>query len=142
MDVQYRVLRKEFDKISTFQATLPEFDECRDIAEDILFRAERMNGVLFCAESEGEVVGMLFAYEEKKGVWYNHITGVVPSARKQGIATELLTEFEAYANLQGARRLTVKSMNRFPSMLRRLVAMEYDIVGVEGDKVLFSKTIA
>lgn len=142
MDVQYRVLRSEFDKISTFQKTLPEFDECRDIAEDIIFRAERMNGVLFCAEANGEVVGLLFAYEEKKGVWYNHITGVVPEARGKGIATELITEFEAYANLQGARRVTVKSMNRFPVMLRRLIAMEYGIVGIEGEKILFSKTIA
>lgn len=142
MEVQYRVLRKEFEKISEFQATLPEFDQCRDIAEDILFRAKHLNGVLFCAESEGEVVGMLFAYEEKKGVWYNHITGVVPEARKKGVATELIAEFEAYANLQGARRLTVKSMNRFPNMLRRLISMEYDIVGIEGDKILFSKTIA
>ncbi len=142
MEVTYRVLRKEFDKISRFQATIPEFDTCRDIAEDILFRAEHLNGVLFIAEADGNVAGLLFAYEEKKGVWYNHITGVVPDARGKGIATELITEFEAYASLNGARRTTVKSMNRFPSMLRRLIAMDYDIVGTEGEKILFSKTLA
>ncbi len=130
-----------FSLVSPFQATIPEFVNLLDNPEDILFRATHNEGVLFEAREENRLIGLLFAYQEKQHCWYNHITAVSPDSRGKGIATTLISQFETFAKKREATRLTVKSMNRFPCMLRRLIALEYEIIGTEGAKILFQKSM-
>ncbi len=141
MDITYHTQHNSFEQVSSFQSTILEFDKHMDNPEDILYRAQHLKGTFFSAVKDGEVVGVLFAYEEKKAVWYNHITAVSPGVRGVGVATKLIDMFENYAEKEGGKRLTVKSMNCFPNMLRRLIALKYQIVGIEGEKILFNKSI-
>ncbi len=139
MNVHYIIENHSFEKVSTFQESILEFSSMCDLPEDISFRGSRLNGIVISAKDRDSTVGILFGYEEKHSVWYNHITAVTSEYRKQGIATALINEFEKHAIKQGATRVTVKSMNRFPNMLRRLIGLKYQIAGIEGEKIMFSK---
>lgn len=133
------VTTSDFSSVVSFQETIPEFSGQYDSSSDVCFRGEHLNGVVFKAVVKEEFVGLLFAYQCKEHLWYNHITAVLPAFRKMGIAQSLIETFEKYAKDKDAKGVSVKSKNAFPQMLRLLIANGYKIEGTEGDKILFLK---
>ncbi len=78
----------------------------------------------------------------QEGVYYYHwIMGVLPTYRKRGIAHAMMDSFAEAARARNCHRLRVKTMNQYRSMLRLLIDCDYDIVNVEGNKIVFEKSI-
>lgn len=88
--------------------------------------------LILVAEVDGRPAGYKVGYEHTPAVFYSWLGGVVPSARGCGVATALRRRQEAWARSCGYERLRVKSMNRFPNMLRLLIGAGYSIITTEG----------
>lgn len=96
---------------------------------------ERLAGrpaLILVAEVDGRLVGYKVGYEVGERVFYSWLGGVVPGFRSAGVASALRERQEHWARGRGYTRLRVKSRNRFPQMLRLLIAAGYSIVGTEG----------
>ncbi|MGM0444227.1 MAG: GNAT family N-acetyltransferase [Fibrobacterota bacterium] len=140
MDIQ--ISAGEFGRVADFQESIPEFRGSCDSRQDIIYRGTHLDGRIFSVHDEKDhIAALLFAYREKQRVWYNHITAVHPDFRGRGAASALIRRLETFAAEDGAERITVKSMNRFPRMLRLLIKEGYAIVGMEQTKILFSKKL-
>lgn len=108
---------------------IPEFDQRRSLAQ----LQERLpaSALVLIAEAHGQPVGFKLGYPAEYGSLYSWLGGVLPAHRKAGLAQRLLEAQEAWAGDHGFAAVTVKSMNRYPSMLRLLIRNGYQIRLVE-----------
>ncbi|MDN2714162.1 GNAT family N-acetyltransferase [Janthinobacterium sp. SUN120] len=114
---------------------IPEFDRERNLAQ----LQERLpaGALVLIAEADGQPVGCKLGYAAEDGSLYSWLGGVLPAHRKTGLAQRLLEAQETWASEHGFAAVTVKSMNRYPAMLRLLIRNGYQIRLVEhfGDPV-------
>ncbi|PIF13400.1 GNAT family N-acetyltransferase [Janthinobacterium sp. 13] len=114
---------------------IPEFDQRRSMAQ----LQERLpaGALVLIAEADGQPVGCKLGYGAEDGSLYSWLGGVLPAHRKTGLAQWLLEAQEAWASEHGFAAVTVKSMNRYPAMLRVLIRNGYQVRLVEhfGDPV-------
>src|SRR6187402_285307 len=102
---------------------IPELDQYLSL--------EQMRERLACghlvtvAEYESVLVGFKIGYPQNNGEYYSWLGGVVPAYRHFGVAQKLLEFQENWAKQAGFESISVKSMNRFPSMLRLLIKNGY-----------------
>jgi GNAT superfamily N-acetyltransferase len=80
--------------------------------------------------ADGHDLGFKLGYPESDDTFYSWLGGVSPQARGRGVAQALLEAQEARVRERGFSRLRVKSMNRFPAMLRLLVRNGYLVEGL------------
>ncbi|MGX9697679.1 GNAT family N-acetyltransferase [Janthinobacterium lividum] len=108
---------------------IPEFDQRRSLAQ----LQERLpaSALVLIAEADGQPVGCKLGYAAEDGSLYSWLGGVLPAHRKTGLAQRLLEAQEAWASAHGFAAVTVKSMNRYPAMLRVLIRNGYQIRVVE-----------
>ena len=108
---------------------IPEFDQRRSLAQ----LQERLpaDALVLIAEADGQSVGFKLGYAAEDGSLYSWLGGVLPAHRKSGLAQRLLEAQEAWASAHGFAAITVKSMNRYPAMLRLLIRNGYQIRLVE-----------
>ena len=108
---------------------IPEFDQRRSLAQ----LQERLpaDALVLIAEADGQSVGFKLGYAAEDGSLYSWLGGVLPAHRKSGLAQRLLEVQEAWASAHGFAAVTVKSMNRYPAMLRLLIRNGYQIRLVE-----------
>lgn len=108
---------------------IPEFDQRRSLAQ----LQERLpaSALVLIAEADGQPVGCKLGYAAEDGSLYSWLGGVLPAHRKTGLAQRLLEAQEAWANVHGFAAVTVKSMNRYPAMLRLLIRNGYQVRLVE-----------
>ncbi len=117
--------------------------------EQIATRIGDADTLLVVADAAGSAVGFKLGYALSPRTFYSWIGGVVPTCRGQGIARSLLRLQESFVCERGYDELHVKSMNRFPAMLRLLIAEGYAMVGYErdsheswdGGKIVFEKRL-
>ncbi len=98
------------------------------------------------AELAGTPSAFKLGYWQDERSFYSWIGGVVPAARRAGLAKALLLEQERLLRGLGAQLVSVKSMNRYPGMLTLLISSGYRISGLEGSdpdslKICFSKSL-
>ncbi|OEZ87210.1 acetyltransferase (GNAT) family protein [Janthinobacterium sp. HH104] len=108
---------------------IPEFDQRRSLAQ----LQERLPSgtLILIAEADGQPVGCKLGYSTEDDSFYSWLGGVLPAHRKSGLAQRLLEAQEAWASAHGFAAITVKSMNRYPAMLRLLIRNGYQIRLVE-----------
>lgn len=108
---------------------IPEFDRPRSLAQ----LQERLpaDALILIAEADGQPVGCKLGYAAEDGSLYSWLGGVLPAHRKTGLAQRLLEAQEAWARGHGFPAITVKSMNRYPAMLRLLIRNGYQVRLVE-----------
>ncbi|PHV22753.1 GNAT family N-acetyltransferase [Janthinobacterium sp. BJB446] len=108
---------------------IPEFDQRRSLAQ----LQERLpaSALVLIGEADGQPVGCKLGYAAEDGSLYSWLGGVLPAHRKTGLAQRLLEAQEAWANAHGFAAVTVKSMNRYPAMLRVLIRNGYQVRLVE-----------
>ena len=108
---------------------IPEFDQRRSLAQ----LQERLpaSALVLIAEADGQPVGCKLGYAAEDGSLYSWLGGVLPAHRKSGLAQRLLEAQEAWASAHGFAAVTVKSMNRYPAMLRVLIRNGYQVRLVE-----------
>ncbi len=136
------------EEIAALTAQIPEFDrpyrldDYRQRLAEAPYRARVI-------EVAGQAAGFMVGYARDKDEFYCWMAGVLPGFRGQGLSQRLLSDHMDTAAQEGYRRLTVKSRNRYPAMLRLLIQNGYHLVALEpkGPSVLdyrlhFEKIIA
>lgn len=108
---------------------IPELDRYLSLQE----MKDKLSGVhlILVAEVEGLLVGFKVGHPKNNTEYYSWLGGVVPAYRHAGVAQELLSFQENWVKSSGFKCISVKSMNRFPSMLRLLIKNSYKIKEVE-----------
>tara|TARA_R110002126_G_scaffold285314_2_gene435571 strand:- start:5164 stop:5604 length:441 start_codon:yes stop_codon:yes gene_type:complete len=109
---------------------IPEFEQATTL-ERLQSRLDGAVGLILVAKFEGALIGYKVGYQLTEDTFYSWLGGVIPEHRKQGVATLLLNYQEKWARDSGYKEIKVKSMNRFPGMLKLLILNGYEIVGVD-----------
>lgn len=109
--------------------SVPELDQYLSLQE----MKERLCGEhhIIVAEIDHILVGFKIGYLKDNAEFYSWLGGVLPKYRQTGVAQKLLLFQENWVRKLGVKSISVKSMNRFPSMLRMLIKNGYKIQGVE-----------
>lgn len=111
---------------------IPEFD--RPLSEaKLLDRLENIESLVLMAYSTDQAVGYKLGYAINEQEFYSWLGGVIPSARKQGVANKLRQAQERWAQKKGYQSISVKSMNQYPAMLQMLISNGYQISGYENN---------
>lgn len=126
---------------------VPEF-ETKNTQEIISQRLAGKRYLLLVAYVGSEKVGYKLGYQLSDVEFYSWSGAVLPKFRGYGIAKTLLTLQEEWAVDMGYQLLSVKSMNRFQSMMQLLISQGYQICGYENkgnpeqSKIHFAKPLA
>lgn len=132
--------------IVSISAQIPEFDRVTTF-ERLKARLDEAVHLILVAKIDGVIVGYKIGYQLTDETFYSWIGGVIPTHRNHGIATQLLKHQEKWAIDAGYKQIKVKSMNRYPHMLKMLISNGYEIIGVEGKataaepKIVFQKPL-
>lgn len=83
------------------------------------------------ASDQDRLLAFKVGYAETDESFYSWLGGVLPEARRLGLARKLLHAQEAWVIEQGFRQIRVKSRNRYRGMLQLLLSEDYLITGIE-----------
>ncbi|WP_163930754.1 GNAT family N-acetyltransferase [Paraferrimonas sp. SM1919] len=119
---------------------IPEFDRAISLVH-LQQRLQRRPFLCLVAYVENQPVGYKLGYQQSADTFYSWLGGVIPSMRKVGVAQSLLEQQQTWARAQGYRHLTVKSMFKYPNMLKLLERNGYKQTGFEDAKLSFSKPL-
>ena len=141
----HRITKTSLSAICDCLALVPEFDPCPTV-EDLRARSDGHQSLALVAHVDGEITGCKFGYAIDSATFYSWVGGVIPAHRKSGIAAALLDHQERWAAEHGYQTVRVKSMNRYPGMIRLLIRHNYQIISTEGDdpntlKIIFEKQL-
>lgn len=124
---------------------VPELDRYLSIEQ--MREKIREGSIILVSEHQGQLIGFKIGYPLNDTDFYSWLGGVVPGKRKLGAGKRMLALQEKLAKERLFTNITVKSMNRFRSMLQMLIANGYDITGVdnfghkEDERICFRKVI-
>ncbi|GLP96153.1 GNAT family N-acetyltransferase [Paraferrimonas sedimenticola] len=144
--MSYQIQTGSLELASQVDALVPEFSPDKSPTQ-LAARIGSKPYRVFLALHKNEAVGFLVAYQESTDTFYNWLTGVAPEHRQQGLAGRLIQSFEQWAIEQGGNYATVKSHNRFPSMLRLLIGKGYKVTryeelgNIDDSKIHFQKRL-
>ena len=93
----------------------------------------RYNILQLLARVENRPVGFFLGFELKPRVFFAWFYGVVPDARRQGIASQLMDAVHSWARQNDYESIRCECFNRQRSMLHLALNHEYDIVGIRWD---------
>lgn len=133
-------------EVLTIHAMLPEMRPAESTAH-YANRIKNRPHLALAAFIDNQPAGFKLGYAEDEQTFYSWLGGVVPAYRRMGVAKALIEAQQHWAINAGYTRIKVKSMNRYPGMLRLLIGTGYMIEGYEanGDpmeaKILFSKIL-
>ncbi len=102
---------------------------------------------LVAIDDAGAMSGFKLGYAESDTGFYSWLGGVLPHARRKGLARQLLLAQEAWVIERGYRTIRVKSRNRYRNMLQLLLSENYHIVDIEpqdlieDNRIGFSKAL-
>jgi GNAT superfamily N-acetyltransferase len=107
----------------------------------------RHNVLQLIAQVEKRPVGFFLGFELKPSVFFAWFYGVLPAARRQGIASQLMDAVHDWARNNDYESIRFECHNQHRPMLHLAIALEYDIVGMRWDPdrganlVLFQKML-
>jgi GNAT superfamily N-acetyltransferase len=93
----------------------------------------RLNTCFLVARVETQAVGFFVGMELKPTVYFGWLCGVLPDARRMGVATQLIHAAMDYARTEGYQWMRFECGNRQRAMLHFGITAGYDIVGVRWD---------
>lgn len=121
-------------------------------AEDVAFLNRRLDGrhnvVCQLAHLDDRPVGFACGYELRPTTYYVWLCGVLPDARRLGVASQLMSAQQAWAKEHEYEMIRMETHNQHRSMLHVAIRDEYDIVGIRWDSrsqsnlVIFEKVLA
>ena len=89
--------------------------------------------LMMVAELEGRPVGFSCGYELRPTTYYSWLYGVLPEARRLGIASQLMAAEHAWAKDHGYDMVRFECYNQHRPMLLLAIKVGYDIVGIRWD---------
>lgn len=141
MELTFREVEPGYD----FTGVMECIPELRGVSREVVEARLGNGGVRLVAERDGRPVGFKLGYAVSPEVFYSWLGGVAAECRGLGVARRLMEMQEDLVRSRGFRVVRVKSMNRFPAMLRMLVSAGYEIKDVEKKqaevKVVFEKVV-
>jgi GNAT superfamily N-acetyltransferase len=108
----------------------------------------RYNSLQLVARVGNRPVGFFIGFELKPTVFFAWFYGVIPEARRQGIASQLIEAVHSWAKQNDYESIRFECHNQHRPMLHLAIALEYDIVGIRWDPdrgdnlVIFEKTLS
>ncbi len=124
------VRQASLEEILALYHRLPEFEDCRSVA-DLQTRLATNQTSQLIACVNGVPAGFKLGYALGETAFCSWLGGVLPEFRRDGVAQGLLAAQEKWAMEQGYRTLTVKTRNKFRGMLMLLVKNGYQLIEVE-----------
>ncbi|UBU47622.1 GNAT family N-acetyltransferase [Cobetia amphilecti] len=131
-------------------ARIPEFTERATlgrVASRLLNGSAPSCSLILVAYRQQLPIAYKAGYALNSEEFYSWLDGVLPDHRQTGIATRLREAQERWAREQGYQRIRVKSMKRYPAMLKLLVSAGYQVCAYEdagtpeASKIVFQKML-
>ena len=107
----------------------------------------RYNVLQLVARLGKDPVGFFLGFELKPTVFFAWFYGVVPTMRRQGVASQMIEAVHAWARQNDYESIRFECHNQHRPMLHLAIALEYDIVGIRWDPdrgdnlVIFEKVL-
>lgn len=123
----------------------------RPARDEAFFRRRfqaRYNVLLLIASAQDQPVGFFAGFELKPTAFFAWLYGVLPSHRRQGIASQLVDAVHAWAGEHEYESVRFECHNQHRPMLHLAIARDYDIVGIRWDPdrgenlVIFEKSLS
>lgn len=97
-------------------------------------RLEGRHNVLVMAARIGhDAVGFYVGMERTPSVFFGWLVGILPDARRMGVATQLMNAAADWARTRGYDAMRFECNNRNRALLHFGIAADYDIVGIRWD---------
>lgn len=93
----------------------------------------RVNPLVMVARIESDAVGFFIGMELKPSVFFAWLVGVLPDARRMGIASQLMRAAGDWAKDHGYRSIRFECTNRHRAMMHFGIAEDYNIIGMRWD---------
>jgi GNAT superfamily N-acetyltransferase len=136
MDSVVDIREIDAELAASFEALIPEFEPRHD-AEAIRRRLGDRRSLMIGAYIDGEPVGYKIGYAESSTVFYSWIGGVLPHARRRGVARLLMRHQESWCARERFQKIRVKTHNGYRAMLQFLIADGYDVTSADLDGNVF-----
>lgn len=119
------------ERIVSLSRKLPEFQNPY-AASFYHQRLEEVPHLILVKQLNNQDVAFKVGYErEQDGSFYSWMGGVLPQARRNGIALALAQAQESWAKAQGYQCIKFKTLNRHKKMLYFALGRGFDIIGVD-----------
>jgi len=93
----------------------------------------RCNILMLVASAFNEPAGFYIGFELKPTMYFSWFYGVLPQARRQGIASQLMDAVHAWVAEQGYDGIRFECHNQHRPMLHLAIERRYDIMGIRWD---------
>lgn len=93
----------------------------------------RHNILCLVAQINNEAVGFYIGFELKPSVHFTWMVGVMPDARRMGIASQLIQTAQSWAKEQKYVSIRFECNNTHRAILHFGISEEYEIVGLRWD---------
>ncbi len=93
----------------------------------------RYNVSLFVALLDDQHVGFTVGYELRPTTYFSWLCGVLPDARRLGVATQLMQAQQAFAIDQQYSVIRFECQNQHRAILHLAITEAYDLVGIRWD---------
>ncbi len=93
----------------------------------------RYNASLFIAMLDDQDVGFSVGYELKPTTYYCWLCGVLPEARRLGVAAQLIEAQHAFAVDHSYTVMRFECQNQHRPMLHLAITEGYDLIGIRWD---------
>ena len=121
-----------------------EYDLLRDLYNEVarpavngdFFRRRldgRRNALAMVADVDERPVGFTCGYELRSTTYYSWLYGVIPDARRLGVASQLMDAVHAWVAERGYEMLRFECYNQHRPMILAAIRNGYDIVGIRWD---------
>lgn len=96
-------------------------------------RLNHHNSLVMVAELDKQPVGFSCGYELRPSTFYSWLYGVLPDARRMGVATQLMDAEYAWVSNHGYEMIRLECYSNHPPMLLMAIKRGYEIVGIRWD---------
>ncbi|WP_231102498.1 GNAT family N-acetyltransferase [Pseudoalteromonas luteoviolacea] len=125
--MNWQIEKGTLEELISIEEQIPEFTASKS-KETVLSRIQGATFLLLVAKLDGKPIAYKLGYELSNEQFYSWLGAVVPAYRGSGIAQSLLDAQEQWCASRGYSCISVKSMNKFKSMLMILIKNNYQIV--------------
>ncbi len=95
--------------------------------------ASHKDSLCLVAQLDGQPAAFLCGYALRPTTFYSWLCGVLPDARRMGVAGQLFEAEHAWAAEHGYQMLRLECNNKSRPALQLAIAHNYDIVGIRWD---------
>ncbi|MEM6347666.1 MAG: GNAT family N-acetyltransferase [Bacteroidota bacterium] len=121
----------DIQRVVAISRQLPEFHNPYP-AEVYEQRLSNVPHLILVKRLDKQDVAFKVGYQrEEDGSFYSWMGGVLPQARRKGVALSLALQQEAWAKTQGYLSIKFKTLNRHKKMLHFALGRGFDIIRVD-----------